>query len=183
MLYKKYACTVSDIKVSHSIEFANIVGSSIGLTTLLVFWIPIPVLHFTGYEVFELPHRDAIWALVASVVSNFVYTACLLTMISLTSPVLSSVACLLSIFVVALVDTLIRHQKLGVQTMLGGVLIIIAFCMLASATYREMQQHQRKAEDDEAYDDEENEEDEDDEDNELVIGESSEQRRTLLPHS
>ena len=50
-------------------------------------WIPLPILHLTGLEVFELPSPKAAMFLVFSIA----FTASFLTMVSLTSPVLSSV--------------------------------------------------------------------------------------------
>lgn len=34
---------------------ANTVTAGIGLATFLILWIPVPILHYTGIEVFELP--------------------------------------------------------------------------------------------------------------------------------
>lgn len=55
-------------------------------------WIPIPILHMTGLEKFELPTGQAAWLLAISVLSNVVFSGSFLVLISLTSPVLSSVA-------------------------------------------------------------------------------------------
>lgn len=61
-------------------------------------------------------------------------------LISLTSPVLSSVAALLTIFLVALVDQLLPpplNTPLSGAAAAGGALIIAAFLLLSWATYRE----------------------------------------------
>lgn len=61
-------------------------------------------------------------------------------LISLTSPVLSSVAALLTIFLVALVEQLLPPPlgtPLSAAALAGGCLIIAAFLMLSWATYRE----------------------------------------------
>jgi drug/metabolite transporter (DMT)-like permease len=65
---------------------------------------------------------------------------------SLTSPVLSSVAALLTIFLVAIVDWLITDKPLSAAAIVGGCLIIVAFVMLSWATYREMDQERKKRE-------------------------------------
>jgi hypothetical protein len=66
-------------------------------------------------------------------------------LISLTSPVLSSVAALLTIFLVALVDWMLPSGKgFTLAALIGGVLIIAAFLLLSWSTYRELQQEQRK---------------------------------------
>lgn len=75
-------------------------------------------------------------------------------LISLTSPVLSSVAALLTIFLVALVDQLLPpplNNPLSGAAVIGGLLIIAAFLVLSWATYREMdEERKKKAELDEA---------------------------------
>ena len=71
---------------------------------------------------------------------------------SLTSPVLSSVAALLTIFLVAITDWLITGKALSAAAIFGGTLIIVAFLMLSWATYREMDQERKKREEMEGVD-------------------------------
>ena len=129
--------------------FANTFGSLIGLFTLTVLWIPIPILHYTGIETFELPRGEAAWMLMISVLANATFSGSFLVLISLTSPVLSSVAALLTIFLVAVVDQLLPpplNQPLSGAAVAGGLLIIVAFLLLSWATYREMNEERRKKE-------------------------------------
>lgn len=59
---------------------------------------------------------------------------------------LSSVAALLTIFIVAIVDQLLPpplNSPLTAAAMLGGLLIIGAFLLLSWATYREMDEERR----------------------------------------
>ena len=72
------------------------------------------------------------------------FSGSFLVLISLTSPVLSSVAALLTIFIVALVDWLMYHKDLPIASIVGGILIIIAFLMLSWSTYREMDEERKK---------------------------------------
>lgn len=65
-------------------------------------------------------------------------------LISLTSPVLSSVAALLTIFMVAIVDWLRTGQPLSLASIIGGILIMLAFFLLSWSTYREMNEEQKK---------------------------------------
>ena len=161
VLYKKYGCPPNAYDPNQSILFANAIATGLGLFTLLVMWIPIPILHFLEWERFEIPPRTAVLALIVSVASNFVYSSCLLAMISLTSPVLSSVACLLSIFVVAIVDTYVTGEPLSSAAIIGGILIALAFALLSWATYVEMQEeaHAKEMEEDETDVFDESEED------------------------
>lgn len=68
-----------------------------------------------------------------------------MVLISLTSPVLSSVAALLTIFMVAVTDMLLPGGKmLSLAALIGGVFIIIAFLLLSWSTYRELSEERRK---------------------------------------
>lgn len=150
VLYKKYACPPEGTSPGRGMIFANTFGSLIGLFTLTVLWIPIPILHVTGLERFELPPRRAVGPLFVSTLSNAVFSGSFLVLMSLTSPVLSSVAALLTIFLVAITDSLLHpEEKLSAAAIGGGSLIIVAFAMLSWATYREMDQERKKREADE----------------------------------
>jgi drug/metabolite transporter (DMT)-like permease len=83
-----------------------------------------------------------------------VFSGSFLVLISLTSPVLSSVAALLTIFIVALVDWKFNHKTLSGASIVGGLLIIIAFLLLSWSTYRELDEARRKRLEDEGPDSE-----------------------------
>ncbi|KAL8918075.1 MAG: hypothetical protein Q9208_007597 [Pyrenodesmia sp. 3 TL-2023] len=70
VLYKKLCCPPEGTSPSRGAIFANAFGSLIGCFTLLVLWLPLPVLHFTGLEVFEWPPGKARWMLFISTFSN-----------------------------------------------------------------------------------------------------------------
>lgn len=146
VLYKKLACPPEGTSPGRGMIFANTFGSLIGCFTLLVLWIPLPILHFTGLEPFELPRGKAAYTLLISVLMNATFSGSFLILISLTSPVLSSVAALLTIFLVAIVDWAWTGVPLAPAAMIGGVLIIAAFLLLSYSTYREMAEERRKKE-------------------------------------
>ena len=150
VLYKKYACPPEGTSPGRSVIFANTFAGMIGTFTLCVLWIPLPILHWTGVEVFELPRGRAAWLLAISTLSNAVFSGSFLVLMSLTSPVLSSVAALLTIFLVAITDWMITGKPLSIAAISGGSLIIVAFLMLSWATYREMNEEQKKREEDDA---------------------------------
>lgn len=109
------------------------------LVSFLLF--PSDVLHRSGIEMNGMELGST---LTASPV--LVFSGSFLVLISLTSPVLSSVAALLTIFLVALVDQLLPpplYSPLSKAAIAGGVLIIVAFCVLAWATYAEMGEERR----------------------------------------
>lgn len=144
VLYKRFACPPEGCPPNRGVIFANLVGSLIGSFTLLVLWFPLPILHLTGIETFALPTGNTAWYLFLSVVMNATFAGSFLVLISLTSPVLSSVASLLTIFIVALSDWLLTGQPLSFAAIIGGTMIIVAFTMLSVFTWREMQEEERK---------------------------------------
>ncbi|KAJ5158284.1 Drug/metabolite transporter [Penicillium coprophilum] len=144
VLYKRFACPPEGISPGRGTIFANTFGSLIGVFTLLVLWIPLPFLHWMGWETFEWPTGEAAWMLLISVGANATFSGSFLVLISLTSPVLSSVAALLTIFLVALVDWFRTGDPLSMASIIGGVLIMVAFFMLSFSTYREMNEERKK---------------------------------------
>ncbi|KAF4555729.1 EamA-like transporter-like protein 2 [Elsinoe fawcettii] len=147
VLYKKVACPPDGCSPGRGMIFANTFGSMIGCFTLTVLWFPIPLLHYTGLETFELPRGEAAWMLLISVLANATFSGSFLVLISLTSPVLSSVAALLTIFLVAVVDQLLPpplNSPLSGAAIAGGGLIVAAFILLSWATYREMSEERRQ---------------------------------------
>lgn len=152
VLYKKYACPPEGTSPARGMIFANTFGSMVGLFTLCVLWIPLPFLHILHIERFELPSGRAARLLVVSTLSNAIFSGAFLVLMSLTSPVLSSVAALLTIFLVAITDYFLTGQPLSAATIAGGLLIIVAFLLLSWATYREMSHDQQQREKDEAKD-------------------------------
>jgi len=144
VLYKKLACPPEGTSPGRGMVFANTFGSLIGCFTLLVLWIPLPILHILGWETFELPHGEAARLLCISVLANATFSGSFLILISLTSPVLSSVAALLTIFLVAITDWAWTGIPLSAASIIGGLLIIGAFLLLSWSTFREMQAERAK---------------------------------------
>ncbi|KAI5287674.1 hypothetical protein KEM52_001473 [Ascosphaera acerosa] len=144
VLYKRLACPPEGTSAGRGVIFANTVASLIGLFTLLFLWLPLPLLHWSGLEPFELPDASTAVLLAISTLSNAVFSGSFLVLISLTSPVLSSVAALLTIFLVAVVDWVLHHRPLGFASLLGGLLIVCAFLLMAWSTFREMAAENRK---------------------------------------
>lgn len=70
VLYKKLACPPEGTSPGRGMIFAMTFGSLIGCFTLFVLWIPLPILHLTGLETFELPKGEAAWMLLISVLAN-----------------------------------------------------------------------------------------------------------------
>ncbi|KAI9889480.1 MAG: hypothetical protein M1814_005263 [Vezdaea aestivalis] len=144
VLYKKVACPPEGCSPGRGMAFALTFGSLIGTFTLLVLWIPMPILHVLGIERFELPRGKTALILFISVIMNATFSGSFLVLISLTSPVLSSVAALLTIFLVAIVDWFLTGIPLSFAAICGGLLIIGAFLLLSWSTVRELNEEKRK---------------------------------------
>lgn len=147
VLYKKVACPPDGTSPGRGVIFANLFGTMIGVFTLTVLWIPLPILHFMGWETFELPRGEAAWMLLISVFANATFSGSFLVLISLTSPVLSSVAALLTIFLVALCDEMLPpplYSPITAAAMVGGLMIIFAFLLLSWSTYVEMREENER---------------------------------------
>ncbi|KAG5989101.1 hypothetical protein E4U43_004565 [Claviceps pusilla] len=142
VLYKRYACPPDGVSPVRGTVFANVFGSCIGLFTLLVLWTPLPLLHWLNIERFEIPDPHTCRLILLAVLSNALFSGCFLVLISLTSPVLSSVAALLTIFIVAIADWFLTGQPLSWAAILGGSMIVVAFAALSWSTYREMMEHE-----------------------------------------
>lgn len=142
VLYKRYACPPEGVSPGRGVIFANTFGSLIGLFTLTILWIPLPILHWLDIEKFEFPTGTTGWLVLCAVLSNATFSGSFLVLISLTSPVLSSVAALLTIFLVAIVDWFITGEPLSWAAICGGAMIIVAFVGLSWSTYREMKEHE-----------------------------------------
>ncbi|KAJ5901908.1 hypothetical protein N7495_002436 [Penicillium taxi] len=145
VLYKRFACPPEGTSPGRGTIFATTFGSLIGAFTLSVLWIPIPILHVLGWETFRFPTGEAGKMLLISICANATFSGSFLVLISLTSPVLSSVAALLTIFLVAIVDWFRTGQPLSLAAIIGGILIIVAFFLLSWSTYRELSEERRKS--------------------------------------
>jgi len=70
VLYKRFACPPQGVSAGRSVIFANAVASMIGCWTVLVLWIPFPILHVLGIEKFSWPTGEAAWMLLVSTIAN-----------------------------------------------------------------------------------------------------------------
>lgn len=144
VLYKKFACPPNVVSATKSVLFANWFTWGIGICTFTVLWIPLLVLHIVGLEVMVVPDAYTSLILFISLLSNMLFSAAFLIVVSLTSPVLSSVANMLSIFMVAIVDVILTREAFPVSDLIGGSLIVMAFVILTWASYVEMKSEQKE---------------------------------------
>ncbi|ODQ66850.1 hypothetical protein NADFUDRAFT_13315, partial [Nadsonia fulvescens var. elongata DSM 6958] len=138
VLYKKLACPPQNVSPRKQAIFANAVGSIIGFLNMILLWVLLPVLHLTGLERFELPEGEVTYMIILTVLSNAIFSGSFLVLLSLTSPVISSVAALITIFLVAIVDWLLFGTSIGFGGFIGGIVIVIAFGLLTYTSWQEL---------------------------------------------
>ncbi len=76
VLYKRLACPPEGTSPGRGMIFSQFLGSLVGAFTLLVLWIPLPILHVTGLETFLLPRGETAWMLLISVLANAGLSSC-----------------------------------------------------------------------------------------------------------
>ncbi|KAL0092524.1 hypothetical protein J3Q64DRAFT_1633677 [Phycomyces blakesleeanus] len=123
--YKKYASPSQA-----SVLFANTVTGAIGIITLLILWIPLPVLHFSGYETFELPDLETFVYILGIASMSVVYNATFMCVIALVNPVFAAVGVMLTVPAVAVTDVLVTGVMVPGSTLVGSILILIGFYIL-----------------------------------------------------
>ncbi|KAF9237341.1 hypothetical protein BU15DRAFT_76057 [Melanogaster broomeanus] len=83
----------------------NLITASIGLCTLLVFWIPIPILHYYQIEEFRLPPNLTVVTAIAGIAaSGVVFNAGFMILLGIWGPVVTSVGNLLTIVLTLISD-------------------------------------------------------------------------------
>ncbi|CCE78612.1 Piso0_000637 [Millerozyma farinosa CBS 7064] len=147
VLYKKYLCIpahlVKVITPRRQSTFANFVMGIFGFITCLILGITIFVGHVSGIHKFNFfdygSDTTRIWLYISgSIVSNLLFSASFLSLMALTSPVLSSVSSLLTIFLIGIVEWFFFGNSLTSLQLLGDFLVIIGFVILTAASWKEI---------------------------------------------
>lgn len=147
VLYKKYACIphhlARSITPRRQIAFANFVMFLLGSYTFIILAVGIIFCQITGIHHFNFfNYGDAtgkIWACaIGSLVANILFSASFLSLMALTSPVLSSVSSLVTIFLIGIVEWLIFGIRLSLQQLIGDLLVIAGFVLLTIASWQEI---------------------------------------------
>jgi drug/metabolite transporter (DMT)-like permease len=133
--------------------YPNFLTSCIGICTILILWIPIPILHLTNVEPFALPPDYKTWLCVAGIaVAGVLYNSGFMVcsyrtsvtspvskpvkkvLLGLWGPVLASVGNLLTIVLVVISDFVFGGKSAEVLTkfsLIGCGMIVTAFSVLA----------------------------------------------------
>ncbi|CAG8488246.1 10171_t:CDS:2 [Ambispora leptoticha] len=125
VLFKKYLSPPTT-----SILFSNTIVALMGIFTILILWIPIPLLHFLELEKFSLPDLNTFLYVMLIAIMGVMFNASFMFVIALTSPLFASIGIMLTIPIVAWVDMLITHHPLEINTILGSFSILVAFGLL-----------------------------------------------------
>ncbi|GAA5809900.1 hypothetical protein MFLAVUS_003315 [Mucor flavus] len=123
--YKKFAAPSQP-----TILFANAVTGTIGIVTFLVFWIPFPILHFTGIEIFELPDLTTFKYILGIASMSVIYNATFMAVIALVNPVFAAVGVMLTVPAVAITDVLVTGVMVPTSTIIGSIFILTGFVIL-----------------------------------------------------
>ncbi|KAF9355942.1 hypothetical protein BGX26_005906 [Mortierella sp. AD094] len=125
VIYKKYASP----KV-HPVVFANTLTGLMGVVTFTMLWVPIPLLHWIGHEVFELPTLSELSSILMIATLGLIYNGCFMIVVSQTSPVFAAVGIMATIPLVALTDWVLFSETVGWGNIVGGISILVGFTIL-----------------------------------------------------
>ncbi|ODV98228.1 hypothetical protein PACTADRAFT_21216, partial [Pachysolen tannophilus NRRL Y-2460] len=142
VVYKKFLCPPADsVSSRRQASFSTFSMSLIGFHTAAFVWIPIFLVHIFNLHQFTFPSSNHIRCLIfGSVACNVIFSVSFLALISLTSPVLSSVASLVTIFFVGITEWLIFGVKMTKWQVVGNLVVIIGFAVLTYASWSEISQ-------------------------------------------
>lgn len=140
VLYKRLMCPpVDSVSSRRLMSFSNFCASLIGLATFSIGWIFILVADITGISKFRfITSLYSLWIIWLSVVSNLVFSLSFLGLMSLTSPVLSSVSSLVTILFVGLFEWLVFGVSINLGQLLGNLLVVVGFVVLSYSYWKEI---------------------------------------------
>lgn len=147
VLYKRWLCVphYMSIRITarRQLAFSNFIMSLFGVYTAIIVLGLAIFFHLTGIHRFNIwdygdNTRSIWWSLWWSILSNISFSACFLALMALTSPVLSSVSSLLTIFLIGIVEWRIFGNTLSFQQILGDVLVVVGFVVLTIASWHEI---------------------------------------------
>lgn len=117
---------------------ANFITFMIGITTFLLFWLPLPFLHWFDIEPFGLPRDFSEFLAVAGVCfGGVIFNAGFMILLANWGPVVTSVGNLFTLILVAGSDEVIAilngYNSLSLSTLIGSGFILASFGLLMTA--------------------------------------------------
>ncbi|KZT30557.1 hypothetical protein NEOLEDRAFT_1053416 [Neolentinus lepideus HHB14362 ss-1] len=113
--------------------YASFFTSAIGLCTLALLWIPIPILHYLGLEHFRLPRDILTVGVIACIaMSGVLFNGSLMILLGIWGPIITSVGNLLTIVLVFISDAVWggAMQTVTIWSIIGASIIVGAFGVL-----------------------------------------------------
>ncbi|KAI8995668.1 hypothetical protein BD414DRAFT_410561 [Trametes punicea] len=114
--------------------YPNFLTSAIGICTMLVLWIPIPILDAFGIEPFEIPGTALTYIVIAGIaLTGAVFNAGFMVLLGAWGPIVTSVGSLLTIVLVFMSDAIFGGavETVTIWSILGCGSIVAAFAILA----------------------------------------------------
>lgn len=147
VLYKRYTCVPAHlakvITPRRQLTFSNFIMCLMGLFTLVFLFTGVvlaEIFHIHHFNLFDYgDNTKSIWLyIVGSIVSNLLFSALFMSLMALTSPVLSSVSSLVTIFLIGIVEWILFGNTLGKMQLFGDALVIFGFLILTVASWKEI---------------------------------------------
>ena len=133
VLYKKFA--VGDDSPTLLLLF---IYGSYGLAHFFLFWIFMWPLNELKIEIFHLPSFDQFQLILVNMFLATMFNCSFFTALAIIdSPVLVSIACLLTIPATTVVDYILYHRNLSTFEIIGGIMIIIGFLLFSIVLNKE----------------------------------------------
>ncbi|KAL1951894.1 hypothetical protein VTO73DRAFT_1043 [Trametes versicolor] len=114
--------------------YPNFLTSAIGVCTMLVLWIPVPIIHALGIEPFEMPQTGATYGVIAGIaLTGAIFNAGFMVLLGVWGPIVTSVGSLLTIVLVFVSDAIFGGavEAVTIWSVLGCGSIVAAFAILA----------------------------------------------------
>ncbi|KAH9858171.1 hypothetical protein C2E23DRAFT_865114 [Lenzites betulinus] len=114
--------------------YPNFLTSAIGICTMLVLWIPVPIIDAFGLEPFEMPQTALTYGVIAGIaLTGAVFNAGFMVLLGAWGPIVTSVGSLLTIVLVFLSDAIFGGavEAVTIWSVLGCGSIVAAFAILA----------------------------------------------------
>eukprot|EP01029_Cantina_marsupialis_P005514 TRINITY_DN1604_c0_g1_i1.p1 TRINITY_DN1604_c0_g1~~TRINITY_DN1604_c0_g1_i1.p1 ORF type:complete len:251 (+),score=82.86 TRINITY_DN1604_c0_g1_i1:582-1334(+) len=134
VLYKKYGVNERNTPIS----FGFFAVGVLGLVTLFIGLICIPILDVTGLEKFEMPPRENWSSLSITAAGGAIYNFCFFMALALlSSPLLVAMGVLITIPAAEIADFLMHGTVLGVMQIVGTILVGIGFVLIVYRDHKE----------------------------------------------
>ncbi|GME71985.1 unnamed protein product [Ambrosiozyma monospora] len=140
VVYKKKCCPPSsEVSARRQASFSNFSMCLIGINTFLILCVPAFFIHIFGIYKFDIPSDGTIWLyVIISLLGNIIFSVSFLALMSLTSPVLSSVASLVTILVVGVADYILWGAESNFMQIIGYAFVMGGFGLLTYASWNEI---------------------------------------------